>query len=318
MSWAALLAISSVVLALPLACSSETANKNTNWLVKCSSSAECGEASCICEMCTKPCSAADSCAANAGVCSDSFAATTQCSGQASAGMCMATCSQESDCDASRTCVAGACVARGDGRCAAHTNALACSGFEAAAEASWTPSLRPGGALEIAAAPRFAGIGALLARTAGANGRSRLSHEFTRVDSGQLFLRAWMYAAPGTVLNDVHTIVIGDVNTGDYGSKFLYSNGMLHVASSGSAVDGSVQPALGEWHCLRMELDIGAVGSIRAFVDDVKFVDAAGVDTLPAAGVHNIAVGIDFAGQAEPAEVVTDELVLDTNPVGCWD
>jgi hypothetical protein len=317
MKWAPLLALFAAALALPLACSSETSNKNTNWLVLCSSSAECGDASCICSVCTKSCSAQDACAASAGVCSDSFAATTQCSGTANPGICLAACSQDSDCDADHVCVGGACVARGEDHCAAHSGGLACSGFDALPDASWVSSVRSGGQLDIAAS-RFADVGALRALTAGANGRSRFLHEFTRMDSGQLYVRAWMYLSPDAILNDVHTIVIGDANTADYGSKFLYSTGELHVATSGSALDGSAAVALGQWHCLRMELEIGAAGAIRAYLDDQLFVDATGVDTLPANGVHNITAGIDFAGQAEPAEVLTDELLLDTSPVGCWD
>ena len=114
MNRAAILPIFLVALALPLACeTTETAHKNTNWLMTCASAADCGGASCICGICTVPCSTADECAESSGICGDSFAATTQCSGQANAGICMASCSQESDCDAASTCVAGAlCCAQG--------------------------------------------------------------------------------------------------------------------------------------------------------------------------------------------------------------
>jgi len=305
-------------LAFPLGCSSETANKNTNWLVTCSSSADCGGADCICGVCTVSCSTGDTCAANGGICSDSFAATTQCNGQTNTGICLTACAQETDCDASRTCVAGACVSLESGGCAAHPNALACSGFDDPAVPDWTATVDPSGELSVVATPRLAGSGALVARTAMVNGRSRFAHEFTALTSGQLYLRAWIYVAPNTLLNDVHTIVVGDANTADYGSKFVYTNGTLHVAASGVAVTGTVNPPVGQWYCLRMDLGISDQGSIQAYLNDVPFVDATGVDTLPAAGVHNVTAGIDFAGQADPAEIFVDELVLDTTPVGCWD
>ncbi|HTA91415.1 MAG TPA: hypothetical protein VK745_17645 [Polyangiaceae bacterium] len=307
-----------VPLGVPLACSSETANKNTNWLVSCQSSADCGGSGCLCGTCTVACASADSCAASGGVCAPDFAATTQCIGTESAGMCLAACGQESDCDDTRTCVAGACVTRESTSCPAHPGALACSGFDDSALPGWTPTVDSTGTLSVVTTPRLAGTGALAAGTSMVNGRSRFAYEFPAMTSGQIYLRAWIYVDPGTVLSDVHTIVVGDANTSDYGSKFVYTGGTLHVASSGVAVTGTVDAPLGQWYCLRLELGIGDQGTVRAYLNDTVFADATGVDTLPAAGVHNVTAGIDFAGQAEPAQVFIDELLLDTSPVSCWD
>jgi hypothetical protein len=198
------------------------------------------------------------------------------------------------------------------------DASACSGFDETTPQGWTASIRGGGDLETVADPHFAGTSALVARTVAANGQSRFAAEFTPQSSGPLYLRAWLYVAPGTVLNDVHPIVIGDVTKADYGSKFLFSNGQLRVTTSNTMVTGSVDAPFGQWYCLRMELDIGLQGSIRAYLNDAKFVDATAVDTLPAGGVHNLSVGIDFAGQADPAQIFVDEVLLDTMPVSCWD
>jgi len=319
MKWLALLSLVLAGLALPLGCSTETSNKNTNWLMACASDTDCGAASCVCGICTVTCAApGDACAANSSVCAASFAATTQCSGQPNSGICLAPCAQESDCEGSRTCVAGACVSRWHESCPAHPSALACSGFDVSAQPGWTPSLDSGAELSVVSAPRLAGSGALLARTTSENARSRFSQEFPKLGSGQLYLRAWLYSAPGSLLNNVHSLVVGDANTADYGSKFVYAGGKLHVAAAGAALAGSTDAPLGQWYCLRLELGIGDQGSVRAYLNDTLFVDATGVDTLPAAGVHNVTAGIDFAGQAEPAEVFLDELVLDTSPVACWD
>jgi hypothetical protein len=232
---------------------------------------------------------------------------------------MASCSQESDCDAANTCVAGACVARRDPSCPAHPGALACSGFdEDPTAAGWVSSIDAGNELSVVSAPRLAGPSALVARTISTSARSRFLHEFPVMNSGQLYLRAWLYVAPTAVLSNVHTIVIGDANTSDYGSKFVYTNGKLHVAASGAALTGSADAPTGQWYCLRMELGIGDQGSLRAYLNDTLFSDSPMVDTLPAAGVHNVTAGIDFASQTDPAEVFIDELVLDTMPIGCWD
>jgi hypothetical protein len=317
---AAILPMFLVALALPLGCeTTETAHKNTNWLVACKSSADCGGASCICGICTVSCSTADACSESSGICASSFAATTQCSGEANPGICMASCSQESDCDAASTCVAGACVTRRDPSCPAHPGALACSGFDDdPTAAGWISSIDAGAELSVVSAPRLAGAGALVARTISTTARSRFAYEFPVMKSGQVYLRAWVYVAPGAVLSNVHTIVIGDANTADYGSKFVYTNGQLHVAASGKALTGSTAAPTGQWYCLRMEIGIGDQGSVRAYLNDTLFTDDTLVDTLPAAGVHNVTAGIDFAAQADPAEVFIDELVLDTIPIGCWD
>ena len=313
----AILPLLFAVLALPLACSTtETAHKTTNWLVECSSDADCGDASCICGICTVSCTAADACANSGGICAETFAATTQCSGQANPGICMASCTQESDCGAGNTCIGGACVKRADPTCPGHPGALACSGFDDAAPAGWTPTVDATSALGVVSTPLFSGASALDARTTATNGRARFLHEFTQLDSGQLYLRAWVYVAPGTSLSNVHTIVVGDANTGDYGSKFVYTDGKIHVAAAGGAVTGTADTPFGQWYCLRLELGIATQGTVRAYLNDVQFADATGINTLPAAGVHNVTAGIDFSGQTDPAEVFIDELVLDTAPVGC--
>lgn len=305
-------------LVLPPACSTENAHKGTNWLVACANDADCGGASCICGICTQSCMAANTCAESGGLCGESFAATTQCSGQANAGICMAACAQESDCETGQTCVAGACVKREAPSCPAHPGALACSGFDDPAPVGWISTVDATSDLSVVSAPLLAGAGALDARTTATNGRSRFLYEFTQLTSGELYLRAWVYVAPSTLLSNVHTIVVGDANTADYGSKFVYTDGKIHVAAAGAAVTGSADAPLGQWYCLRLELGIGDQGSVRAYLNDTQFTDATGVDTLPVAGVHNVTAGIDFSGQADPAEVFIDELVLDTTPIGCWD
>jgi hypothetical protein len=59
-------------------------------------------------------------------------------------------------------------------------------------------------------------------------------------------------------------------------------------------------------------------SVRAYLNDTQFTDATGIDTRPAAGVHNATAGIDLSDQADAAEVFIGELVLETTPIDCWD
>ena len=311
------LALLGVLFGLASACSVEHANKNTNWLSLCSSSAECGEASCLCGVCTKACSEAADCAGSEAACAATFASTGQCEGTAQPGLCLQACGSSADCTDDRLCLGGACVVRVQSLCAGHAGATACSGFDEAVPAGWTDASTAGSEVAMSKDPRFAGGASLSAKISGSGGRSRLVHEFPSMNSGSLYLRAWLYIEPGTVMNDVHSIVVGDVDTGDYGTKFLYSNGKLRVATPSLDVTGDVEPPFGRWYCLRLELELGAAGSVRAYLDDQKFADQTNVPTLPAAGVHNVSAGIDFAGQAEPAQLLVDEVLLDTQPVDCW-
>ena len=313
----ACLGLLGVVFTLASACSTEHSNKNTNWLALCESSAECGDADCTCGICTKACNAEADCAGSDGVCAPSFASTGQCDGAAQPGLCLQACASNADCDADRLCLDGACVVRVTSRCGSHLGAAACSGFETAAPVDWTDGSSAGSQISTSTEPRFAGAASLVAHTSGSGDRSRLLHEFPSVTTGSLYLRAWLYMEPGTVVTDVHGIVVGDADTGDYGTKFLYSNGRLRVATPTQDVAGDVAPPFGRWYCLRLEVAVGATGSVRAYLDDEMFADQTNVNTLPAAGVHNVSAGIDFAGQTEPAALLVDELLLDTQPVDCW-
>jgi hypothetical protein len=202
-------------------------------------------------------------------------------------------------------------------CAGHAGATACSGFDEAIPTGWTDGSTTGNEISTSTDLSFAGAASLVAHVSGSGGRSRLLHEFPSMTTGSLYLRAWLYMEPGTVVDDVHSIVVGDADSGDYGTKFLYSNGKLRVATPKLDVTGDVAPPFGHWYCLRLELTVGAAGSVRAYLDDQMFAEEPNVNTLPAAGVHNVSAGIDFAGQAEPAQLLVDELLLDTQPVACW-
>ncbi|HVY31900.1 MAG TPA: hypothetical protein VHB79_35440 [Polyangiaceae bacterium] len=315
------LAVLAVLLPLAGACESASApslgNKNTNWLVSCSTSVECGDAAqCTCGVCTIPCAASADCSESSGTCTENLATTLQCGGSAESAVCLKSCAEAADCNDSEACVQGSCVARVKDLCKEHADAVLCAELEEAVPAGWTDGSSAGSAISASSELRFSGAASLLARTAGAGGRSRILREIPMMTSGVLYLRAWAYMNPGAVVDDVHSIVVGDANTADFGTKFLYSAGKLQVATAAADVAGSVSPPFGRWYCVRLELSIGDAGSVKAYIDDDVLADQTGVDTLPATGVHNISVGIDFAGQAESGELYLDDVLVDTQPVDC--
>jgi O-glycosyl hydrolase len=88
-------------------------DSHTNWLRTCAVDRDCGVLSCVCGVCTAPCSTEDECGAAVGssCLSRTHAGTVAaCAGQAPpvAGMCLPTCSLDRECGEGQACVAGAC------------------------------------------------------------------------------------------------------------------------------------------------------------------------------------------------------------------
>gem|GEM_PF-6076595 len=93
-------------------------DSNTNWLRSCDATAECGsELSCMCGICTKPCTVGDECSDSGGVCLESDTLNGEVCGDSFAGgvssepsaICLQGCHTDEDCGESSTCIQGACV-----------------------------------------------------------------------------------------------------------------------------------------------------------------------------------------------------------------
>lgn len=94
-------------------------DSNTNWLVMCNATAECGSAlACVCGVCTESCSASTTCAERGGVCVEPDTLNGEaCASQGAGGgsqsrgaaICLPECTADSECESSWTCVQGACI-----------------------------------------------------------------------------------------------------------------------------------------------------------------------------------------------------------------
>ncbi len=91
----------------------QTGDSQTNWLRQCHSDDQCGDLQCLCGVCTRACTGADSCGDMPGaecVSASEAGATAQCSGSQPpvAGLCMRLCDTGS-CASDQMCVAGVCT-----------------------------------------------------------------------------------------------------------------------------------------------------------------------------------------------------------------
>jgi O-glycosyl hydrolase len=91
----------------------QTTDSQTNWLKSCTYDADCGAYSCVCNVCTLPCSSDDACADAPGsvcVAADDPGAVAVCGGSSApgSGMCLPPCG-EGSCATGQMCVAGVCT-----------------------------------------------------------------------------------------------------------------------------------------------------------------------------------------------------------------
>lgn len=313
-----------LVAALGLCACSEPAPQvggNTNWLRACDEDAQCGEGiACVCGRCSLACSDRSACSAYPGsTCAEELASELQCGESGAPGLCLLGCDADADCPSDLTCVQGACVERNARpRCAEHPDALLCSGFDDEALSEWMITGEPDSTLGATGSPRYAGRSALEARVETFNGRSRFIAAYPPQTSGTLYLRAWMFVPRGTVLENLHTITVGDGDTPDWGVNLEFYAGALAVETPvlPPAGDGVAVP-IGRWFCLQAEIDLDDdAGAVRAWLDRRPAVSLRDADTLPEAGARNLTVGIDHLAQEDAATVFFDELLLDLEPTSC--
>jgi len=92
----------------------QTIDSQTNWLRSCSADSQCGDAKCLCGVCTSPCMDDSMCSERRGaecVTAKEDGAIAQCRGARppAAGLCMPRCDDENPCASKQMCVAGVCT-----------------------------------------------------------------------------------------------------------------------------------------------------------------------------------------------------------------
>lgn len=208
--------------------------------------------------------------------------------------------------------------------AAHEDALVCSDFEDEAldGGAFQTVLENMGELELSSEQAHGGTRALLANTSGATSAAALAQAFDPVSAGELHLRAYVYVAgdqPTEIMNILFIGASAAVAEFD-GIDINLQGGALQVFAPQGGVRETSEQVIprDRWFCLRLRLQVhDASGVLELFTDEELALRVAAFDTLPASGVSELRVGIDWSSeQSEPFEIFIDDLVLDTSEVAC--
>lgn len=209
---------------------------------------------------------------------------------------------------------------------AHQGALFCSGFESEVLAPpWSFIDRSvAGEVERTDARTHRGQGALHASSAGPASYAYVAADLSPLRAGELYLRAHVYVPEQLPTEIMNVAFLGDDSEEEpfQGVDLNLEQGALQLYSPqivARYTDDRAAPR-GRWFCLRLELSIDdARGRARLFVDQRLALETAAFDSLPDAGVTQLRLGIDWSSeQAAYFEIYFDDVVLDTQPVGCSD
>jgi hypothetical protein len=213
----------------------------------------------------------------------------------------------------------------DDSCAAHRDAILCSGFEQPDLSDWTRVEVVNLAhVEQTQTRAHAGKGSLFAGSTGQKSAAVVAHEFPPVLNGELYLRVFLYIPEGLPIETMNILFLGDYATPDpfKGVDFNLEGGALSTYVPGDRPDRFTSTTLvvprDRWFCLQIQMTVSAnAGALTMRVDGEIGLEQTNMNTRPAGGVHLLRAGIDWSSeQTDPFDLYLDDLVLATTPVGC--
>jgi hypothetical protein len=290
---------------------------NTNWLVACESDEDCGgELSCLCGRCTVSCDTPSGCSAFGGVCAEPEATRFQCRAESN-NVCLARCGLERSCEVGFACVRGACVdVLPSGACEGDGSVLACEDFESPLS-GWTPVVTSGNSVDSSEGSSVSGARALSVDISGGPSVAYYVKAFPPVSAPTLYLRGWVRLPSGLeVFNFAPLALVASQEPG-WDLRLVLREVGVEVWSYTTPRATAASLTLGEWHCLRLEVELGedTAGAVRVFVDAERVAEATGIDTLPTGGIDRFAVGSLWSSSA--GSLLVDNIQLATEPVDCY-
>jgi len=292
-----------------------TTGTNTNWMVHCSSDADCdGGISCLCSVCTKTCATTADCAGSNGICAEPLSTLVACQEPDSAPLCLATCTLDGDCLSNELCVQGTCsVAPPGTSCATDADTLLCGKFDGAFESPWQVVLGGGGAaVTPVSTPAFSGTGALQADWPN---RAVLVGAVSPITDGSVFGRLWLRVASDPLLLRLHGPELSS-DSSTPALRLVIDGESLWLENESGQLEGSTRTfARDTWHCIRFEIAVSdTAGHLAAYLDEGLMIDLSAIDTLPGTGISQLSLGVNWANA--DTRVFVDDVLLRRVPVGC--
>ncbi len=213
----------------------------------------------------------------------------------------------------------------DDTCAAHPDAVVCSGFERPDLSDWTSVIVVNDAtVEQTEKKKHGGRGALHASSEGQQSSAVVAAEFPAVHGGELYLRVFLYVPGGLPTKTMNVFFLGDIATPDpfRGVDFNLEGGALSTYVPQDSPDRVTSTTLtiprDRWFCLQAHLTVAQkTGALTIDVDGTTGLSEDKMNTNPAAGIHLLRAGIDWSSmQTEPFDFYLDDLVLSKSAVAC--
>lgn len=204
----------------------------------------------------------------------------------------------------------------------HPTATFCVTFEEPGMGDWDYTVLDEGSAELTTAREYRGSHSLEIQTTGVDAykaaRWGKNYVFDALDSGDLYLRQYVWLDSATTVNDQLSIaVIGNDQPPYPASNVLLVPGEIHANTQNGGGVADYEYPRDRWTCLLLHIDIGPNGAIEVFVDETRVVSRTGIDTRVGGGYTNVDVGVHYATPNQSASHMwIDEVVADTKPVGC--
>ena len=213
-----------------------------------------------------------------------------------------------------------------GVAACPAGSLVCSGFEAAQLHDEWPETHIENAAEVerSTVRAHSGMAALRAESRDASSVAVVVARFAALHSGTLYLRAYLFVPDGQPTDRMNLFFLGSRPDPEpepfVGMDLNLEQGALQLFSPQAEPrrqTGSLRVPRDRWFCLRAQVELGARGEVRLFVEDQLALRATQVDSAAQDGVSMLRAGVDWSSEQEAKfEVFIDDLGLATRPIAC--
>lgn len=222
------------------------------------------------------------------------------------------------------CVSGRCVLSDGGVDATGCNdryasAVFCDGFEVDGLPAWDREKSVPEGTITRTSFSFRGDAALHVASGSVGSAARVETPTAwTYSSGRLYMRAYVYLPSTSVFENVSVM---EYNTMDHSERIGFHvrpdrRVFLRTDESMRLNPDRTLPA-DQWHCVEFFAEFGTSGQAAFWIDGELWAEEQGLDITPVGGVREARAGMTWVSSIQPpAELMVDEVVVDTARIGC--